>query len=64
MTIYMFILTFIIRAAIDIFFNESTYTIDENSGHVQPVLVLSNPSSTDINVRVTDNEDTATGELD
>ena len=50
--------------AIDVFFNESTYTIDENSTHVQPVLILSNPSSTDITVQVTDNNDTATGELD
>ena len=50
--------------AIDVFFNASTYTVDENNGHVQLVLVLSNPSSTDITVQVTDNSDTATGELD
>ena len=37
------------------------YSVNENEGPVQPVLVLSNPSSTDITVQVTDREGTATG---
>ena len=58
----MFIFT-ILYVAIDIFFNESIYSVDESSGNVQIVLVLSNPSSTDITVQVTSYNDTATGEL-
>jgi len=33
-------------------FTQSAYSVDENNGPVQPVLVLSNPSSTDITVQV------------
>jgi len=40
-------------------FSQSTYRVDENDGPVQPVLVLSNPSSTDTTVLVTDTADTA-----
>ena len=43
-------------------FNQSTYTVDEDDGPAQPVLVLSNPSSTDITVQVRSNDITATGE--
>ena len=50
--------------AIDVSFRELMYSLNETLRHVQPVLVLSNPSSTDITVQVTDNNDTATGELD
>ena len=42
--------------------NQSTYSVDESNGLVRPVLVLSNPSSTDITVQVKDNGNTATGE--
>ena len=37
------------------------YSINENEGTVGPVLILSNPSSTDVTVRVTDRRGTATG---
>ena len=37
------------------------YSVNENEGPVQPVLVLSNPSSTSITVQVTDGMGTATG---
>ena len=37
------------------------YSVGESGGSVQPVLVLSNPSSTDINVQVTEQGGTATG---
>ena len=38
------------------------YYVNENDGPAQPVLVLSNPSSTDITVQVRSNNITATGE--
>ena len=43
-------------------FGDSLYGIDESDGPAQPVLVLSNPSSTDINVTVTNTDGSATGE--
>ena len=43
-------------------FNQSTYSVYEDSGPVQPVLVLSNPSSTDITVEVFSTNITALGE--
>ena len=42
-------------------FNHSTYIVDEDDGPAQPVLVLSNPSSTDITVRVLNQDNTAIG---
>ena len=51
-----------LHAAITISFNQSTYSVDEDDGPAQPVLVLSNPSSTDITVQVGSNDITATGE--
>jgi len=38
--------------AIKASFNESKYSFNESSTQAQPVLVLSNPSSTDITVQV------------
>ena len=43
-------------------FSQSTYSVDEDDGPAQPVLVLSNPSSTDITVQVRSKNKTATGE--
>jgi len=43
-------------------FGDRTYSVDEDDGPAQPVLVLSNPSSTDITVQVRDDDDTATSE--
>ena len=37
------------------------YSVNENEGPVQPVLVLSNPSTTNVTVQVTDGMGTATG---
>ena len=45
----------------DISFNETAYSTTEDSGLVQPVLVLSIPSSFDITVQVTDKNSTAIG---
>ena len=42
-------------------FNQSTYNVDEDDGPAQPVLVLSNPSSTDIIVSVFSTDGSATG---
>jgi len=46
--------------AITVTFSQSTYSVDEDNGPAQPVLVLSNPSSTDITVQVRDTPNTAT----
>jgi len=40
----------------------TAYSVDEDDGPAQLVLVLSNPSSTDITVQVTASNNTATGE--
>lgn len=42
-------------------FEHEIYSIDENDGLVQPVLVLSNPSSFVINVQVRNNDKIAIG---
>ena len=49
-------------ASLNVSFSQSTYSVNEYDGVVQPVLVLSNPSSTNITVQVRDNNNTATGE--
>ena len=43
-------------------FGQSAYSFNEDAGPAQPVLVLSNPSSTDITVQVRDIQNTATSE--
>ena len=43
-------------------FEQSTYSVDENAGAARPVLVLSNTSSTDITVEVFDTSGSATSE--
>ena len=43
-------------------FNQSVYSVNEDAGLVQPVLVISNPSSTDITVQVINTDGSATGE--
>ena len=47
---------------VSVSFSQATYSVDENNGPAQPVLVLSNPSSTDITVQVRSNNITAAGE--
>ena len=47
-------------SAITIMFSERTYNVDEDAGPAQPVLVLSNPSSTAFTVRVREQSGTAT----
>ena len=48
--------------AITVMFSKTTYNVDEDDGPLQPGLVLSNPSSTDITVQVTSGGGLATGE--
>ena len=52
----------LLLSVIIIKFDKSNYKVNEDKGPVQPILVLSNPSSTDITVQVRDNSNTATGE--
>ena len=54
--------TYLFCIDINIEFNQSTYNVNEDDGPAQPVLVLSNPSSTDITLQVRSNDITATGE--
>ena len=44
-------------------FNESSYSVIESDGPVQPVLILSNSSSSDITVYVFNTDDSAYGEI-
>ena len=48
--------------AITVTFSETTYSVDEDAGPVQPMLVLSGPSATAITVIVTSGGGSATGE--
>ena len=51
----------IVSAAVTVSFDRLSYSINENSGLSQHVLVLSNPSSTNITVQVIDKSSTAIG---
>ena len=59
MSIYHNVYLFV---AITISFNESTYNVDESAELLQSVLVLSNPSSTNITVEVFSIDGSATGQ--
>ena len=52
----------IVSIAITVMFEQPTYSVNENAGPAQPVLVLSNPSSMTFNVTVNNTDGTATGE--
>ena len=43
-------------------FNQSEYYVNEDAGAAQPVLVISNSSSTNITVQVTSTDISASGE--
>ena len=47
--------------AITVMFNDTMYSVNENAGPAQPVLVLSNPSSMEFNVTVFNTDGSATG---
>ena len=53
---------FLFLLAITVSFEQSMYSVNENAGPAQPVLVLSNPSSTTITVEVFNTDGSATGE--
>ena len=44
-------------------FNQSTYSVDEDSGSVKPVLLLNNPSLNDFTMRVLSINESASGKL-
>ena len=52
------VICYIVRA---VCFNQSTYNINENSGPVQLVMVLSNPLTFGITVEIINNDNTANG---
>ena len=54
-------LHFTFVTAITVMLDESTYSVDEDSGPARPTIILSNPSSSDITVRVTNTDGSATG---
>ena len=43
-------------------FNQSTYSVNEDAGPAQPLLVLSNVASFNVTVQVVSTDRTATGE--
>ena len=47
--------------AVTVRFEQPTYTVNETDGRVEPVLVLSNPSSSVITVQVFSTDGSATG---
>ena len=47
---------------ITVVFSDIMYSVNENAGLAQPVLVLSNPSSTDVTLEVYHTDGSATGE--
>jgi len=59
----VYIVTYFYCVAITIMFDQKTYSVDENARLVQPRLVLTNPSSTDISVEisVSSSDGSATG---
>ena len=58
-TVHMF-LKFVVA---NLTFSEPTYSVNESSGILQPVMILSNPSSTPITVQVfSSTDDPAVGE--
>ena len=57
-----YIYTFTYDLASIIWFSQLTYSADEGDGAAQPVLILSNPSSSNTTVQVKTKKKTATGE--
>ena len=57
-----FVLCFICHSVANVSFDRSAYGVDEDNGPAQPVLVLSNPLSTDIIVQVNATDGSATGQ--
>ena len=54
-SLYIFVVT-------TINFDKSTYSIDEYDGAIHPTLILSNPVSTDVTVKVLSTDGSANGE--
>ena len=52
---------YIFSSVVTVMFDQSIYSVDEDDGPAQPVLVLSNPSSMEFNVTVFNTDESATG---
>ena len=50
-------------SAIIVSFSQRAYNVNESDGQLQPTLLFSNPSSSNITVRVEDTSNAATGKL-
>ena len=50
--LYLWITSYILSPATVVNFEQATYSVDESDGSVQPVLVLSKPSSYDTYLQV------------
>jgi len=59
---FKFSTPFYCNVAITVNFSKLNYSAEEKDGQVQPVLILSNPSSTDVTVRVDTADKEAIGE--
>ena len=57
-----FLITSILSAII-VSFSQVSYNINESDGRIQPTLLFSNPSSSDITLQVEDTSNTAIGKL-
>ena len=49
-------------SVITVMFNQSEYIVNEDAGSAQPVLIISNPLSTDITIHVTSTDALGIGE--
>ena len=52
-----------ILSVITVSFSQVAYNVNESDGLIQPTLLFSNPSSSDIALQVEDTSNTATGKL-
>jgi len=59
--VLLILIAYLFTAAISVNFSQSLYATIENSTTVQPMLLLTNPSSTNIRVEVVSTNDTALG---
>jgi len=60
--LYCYILVIYPIAIAVVTLEQATYSVDEDDGPAQPVLILSNPLSTNITVQVRDTSGAATSE--
>lgn len=59
--VHVYNILYVYHLVTTVSFEQSTYRVNENDGLVQITLILSNPSSSNITVQVTSNDNTAKG---